>query len=72
MTQRKGVVQKCNLHDVLEYGDIEDPSVSHLIMQYNRIPTSGERSFETREFEFVSEAVKKDVMERVMKLTLEE
>ena len=70
--RRNELIRKSNLDAFLINGNIESPFVSHLIMQYTDIPLSGESSFETRKFEFVSEDVKKQVMERALKITLEE
>ena len=72
ITQRERALGNPNLDTLLTVGDIEDPSVSHLLMQYTEIPLSGERSFSTRKLEFVSEFIKKEIMKRVFATTLDD
>ena len=72
LAQRKELMTKPNLDVFLVNGNIESPLVSHLIMQYSNIPMVGENSFQTREFAFVSKGVKKEVMNLIWGLKLDE
>ena len=67
---KRALIRDCDATQLLTLSDIEDPRVSHLLMQYDIDPSEGISAFSRPAVKFVSSDVEKQLKKKVLEVDL--